>query len=208
MNIIDQLASSLGHRDEVPNIALAQKIAKAKDKKAVKELFENLSNKSKDVQSDCIKVLYEIGTLTPSLISPFTKELVTLLDSKNNRIQWGAMTALNSIVQEVPDQIFSALGKIIATADKGSVITNDHCVGILITLCGIKKSEAAAFALLNERLLKSPVNQLPTYAEQALPVIGSNRKAAFVKTLSARLNDIEKESKRKRVEKAIKKAQN
>jgi hypothetical protein len=41
------------------------------------------------------------------------------------------------------------------------------------------------------------------YAEQAVPVITTKRKAAFIKTLTARLDDIEKESKRKRVEKVI-----
>lgn len=61
MSIIDQLASSLGRRDEVPNQELAEKIAAAKDKKAVKDLVDNLANKNKDIQSDCIKVLYEIG---------------------------------------------------------------------------------------------------------------------------------------------------
>jgi hypothetical protein len=43
------------------------------------------------------------------------------------------------------------------------------------------------------------------YAENALPVIDAGLKDKFVKTLSGRLDEIEKESKRKRVEKVIKK---
>jgi len=207
MSILDKLASSLGRRDEGPNQELAKKITTTKDKKAVKELIENLNNKNKDIQSDCIKVIYEIGELSPGLIADYGKELVVLLDSKNNRLQWGAMTALNAITKEVPDLIFAALAKIIAVADKGSVITNDHCVAVLIKLCAVKKYETSAFSLLNERLLKSPTNQLPMYAENTLPAINSKNKAQFIKTLNSRLKDIEKETKRKRVEKVIKKLQ-
>jgi HEAT repeat protein len=84
------LASSLGRRDEGPNVELAQLIAKIDDMSAVKELVENLSNKKSDVQADCIKVLYEIGDKKPKLISGFAKQFLALLGSKNNRLVWGA----------------------------------------------------------------------------------------------------------------------
>ncbi len=205
MTIIDKLASSLNRRDEIPNQELAKQIANSNDKKPVKELIENLSNKNKDIQSDCIKVIYEIGALKPKLLVDFSKELLALLDNKNNRLQWGAMTALNTITNESPKTIYKAIGKIIAVADKGSVITNDHCVEILIKLCAIKEYAEDAFLLLNERLKISPTNQLPMYAENALPVINDKNKAAFIKTLNSRLPDIEKDTKRIRVEKVIKK---
>lgn len=205
MAIINQLATSLNRRDEVPNKALAKKIAGTNDKKAVQELFEHLVNKNKAIQSDCIKVIYEVGTLKPKLIAVFSKELIALLDNKNNRLQWGAMTALDTIVNEDPKTIYKALAKIIAVADKGSVITNDHCVGILIKLCAIKEYASAAFSLLIERLKISPTNQLPMYAENALPVTTDKNKAVFIKTLQQRLPDIDKDTKRARVEKVIKK---
>jgi hypothetical protein len=43
------------------------------------------------------------------------------------------------------------------------------------------------------------------YAERTLPVISEKYKKDFVKVLSSRLKEIEKESKMKRVEKVIKK---
>ena len=205
MSIIDKLATSLNRRDEVPNQELAKEITGTNDKKAVKELVENLQNKSKDIQHDCIKVIYEIGVLKPQLISDYFKEIMALLDSKNNRMQWGAMTALNSITNESPEIIYNSLGKIIDAADKGSVITNDHCVKILVKLCAINKYAEDAFELLNERLKKSPANQLPMYAENALPIINDKNKASFLKTLRSRFGDFEKETQRKRVEKVIKK---
>lgn len=205
MSIINKIASSLNRRDEVPNQELAKQIAKTNNVKAVKELIENLSNKSKDIQNDCVKVIYEIGLLKPTLIAGYTTELLALLTHKNNRLQWGGMIALDIITPENPAAIYKALPKIIDAADKGSVITNDHCVGILIKLCTVKKYAPDAFALLNERLKKCPTNQLPMYAENTLSVINETNKATFIKTLESRLADIEKETKRIRVEKVIKK---
>jgi len=205
MSVLNKLASALDRRDEVPNQELAQQIVTDNDTNAVKELVDNLKNKSKDIQNDCIKVLYEIGELKPALIADYGNNFVALLDSKNNRLQWGGMTALSSITSENPKAIYAVLAKIVAAADKGSVITKDYAVNILIKLCSIKEYADDAFSLLNEQLLHSPTNQLPMYAERAVPIINENNKKLFVRTLSSRLDEIEKDTKRKRVEKVIKK---
>jgi len=204
MTVLNKLASSYNRRDEVPNQELANEIVLAKDKKAIKELIENLNNK-KAIQNDCIKVLYEIGEQEPKLIADYFSEFVAQLDSKNNRLQWGIMTALGTITNERPKEIYTALPTILEVADKGSVITKDHAVNILIKLCLVEKYSNDAFILLIEQLLKSPTNQLPMYAERAIPIVNDKNKTLFVKTLLSRLDDIEKDTKRKRVEKVIKK---
>ncbi|MEP6594814.1 MAG: hypothetical protein ABJA71_02660 [Ginsengibacter sp.] len=205
MNVISKLASSLNRRDEVPNQELAKQITNNGDKKAVQQLVENLNNNSKHIHNDCIKVLYEIGQRKPSLIADYAKKIVELLDNKNNRLQWGAMTAISTINLENPKVIYSALPKIIAVAGKGSVITKDYAVNILINLCSIRQYAENSFSLLIEQLLSSPTNQLPMYAEKAIPVINDKNKTLFINALASRLNDIEKDTKRKRVEKVIKK---
>lgn len=205
MTVINQLASSLGRRDEVPNQELAKQIAANNDKNAVAELIAGLEHKNKDIQSDCIKTLDELGKLSPKLVAPHIEALLALLNHKNNRLQWGAMSALNAIANEDLKAIYQALPAIIASADKGSVITNDNCVGILIQLCAVKVYTDDAFSLLNERLIKCPTNQLPMYAENALPIINETNKSTFINTLTSRLSEIEKDSKRLRVEKVIKK---
>ncbi len=204
MSIIEKLASSLNRRDELPNQELAKEIVLSKNKKAIKELVENLSNK-KAIQNDCIKVLYEIGEQEPKLIADYIKEFVEQLNSKNNRLQWGAMIALSTITNELPKEIYTILPTILEVADKGSVITKDHAINILIKLCAIKDYSDGAFALLIEQLLKSPTNQLPMYTERATPIVNEKNKALFVKTLTTRLGDIEKETKRKCIEKVIQK---
>lgn len=205
MSILNKLASVLGHRDETPNIALAKAIAASADVQAVNELVENLANKLISVQSDCIKVLYEIGEVKPDLIAPHIEKFVELLKSKNNRLAWGAMSALDSVCGVAPGTTHQYLPQIIAAADTGTVITRDHAVGILNKLMAHGKYASDAFSLLLEQLRKCPTNQLPMYAENAAPVINPADKPEFVKTLSERLEEIEKESKRARLLKVIKK---
>ena len=78
-------------------------------------------------------------------------------------------------------------------------------INILINLTAVQEYSENAFNLLLEQLLKSPANQLPMYAESALPVVKEENKEGFITALRSRLDDIERESKRKRVEKVIKK---
>jgi hypothetical protein len=189
----------------VPNQDLAKQITAKNDKAGVQELVDHLSHKSKDIQNDCIKVLYEIGVLKPALIASYAKVFLALLVHKNNRLQWGGMTALSCITLENPKAIYAALPKIMDAANNGSVITRDQAVNILIKLCSVKQYADAAFTLLVEQLTSCPTNQLPMYAENSIPVINEKNKARFIKALSSRFDDLEKDTQRKRIEKVIKK---
>ncbi|HUS02911.1 MAG TPA: hypothetical protein VMY77_14335 [Chitinophagaceae bacterium] len=205
MNVIDKLASSLNRRDEVPNQNLARELADKNNTAAIREILKNLTNKNKNIQSDCIKVLYEIAVLKPRLVSEYLNVFLTLIENPNNRLVWGAMMAIDHITLQKPKEVYNALPKIIAAADKGSVISRDHCVGILIKLSSVKEYAKDAFDLLSEQLKNCPVNQLAMYAENASSVINETTRIAFIKTLQARLKDVEKDSQQKRIEKVIKK---
>lgn len=203
MTIISKLSSSLGRRDEVPNQELAHEIIRSNNPKAISELVDNLAHKDKRIQGDCIKTLYEIGAERPDLIADYEKEFLNLLESKNNRLAWGAMIALDYIALVNPSRIHKQLGKIMMASDKGSVITKDHAIGILIKLAGEKKSAKDALALLLAQLRSCATNQLPMYAENARAVIPDRSKQDFIRVLTARLGDLERESARRRVEKVI-----
>ena len=151
MKAIDLLATSLNRGDDKPNQELAEGIIKANRTDWVKELVENLSNKDKNIQSDCIKVLYEIGERgAGSMIAPYYKTFGLLLESKNNRLVWGAMYALDSIASVNPSGINSILPAICKAIDKGSVITIDGGVSILAKLTAVKEYTETAFPLLLE----------------------------------------------------------
>ncbi|HKP37675.1 MAG TPA: hypothetical protein VJT71_12535 [Pyrinomonadaceae bacterium] len=205
MTILNQLATALNRRDEVPNQELAERIVESRDKGAVRELVENLNHKDKNIQSDCIKVLYEIGERRPELIGAHAKEFGQLLDSKNNRLVWGAMTALDSIAALEPKAVRAMLPKILAIADAGSVISRDHAVGILAKLAALKPYTDVCAPLLIEQLTKSPNNQLPMYAEKALPVIAGKHEENFRRVLAKRIDGLEKESQKKRLLQVLKK---
>lgn len=205
MDILDKIASAHGRQDQILNQELARQIADGNDKKAIGELVEGLQHKKTAVRGDCIKVLYEVGYSNPELIAPHISAFLELLKHKDNRLQWGAMTALDTIAPVNPELVYQSLPEIISVADNGSVITKDHAVGILIQLGKIAKYANEVFALLNEQLLKSPTNQLPKYAENAMPLINGSNRDTFIRTLTSRLDDIAKDTKRKRLEKVISK---
>lgn len=204
MNAIDLLATSLNKRDDKPNQDLAGEIIRSGRNDWVKELVENLNNKDKNIQSDCIKVLYEIGERgSAEMIAPYCHEIGSLLTSKNNRLVWGAMTALDMIVSVNPDEVCDLLPSIMTAVDKGSVITIDHGVGILAKLSGMKKYAGTAFPLLIEQLKKCPAKQLPMYAEKSTIVNNASDKKQLVDLILTRMSEMEKESQRKRLNKVI-----
>lgn len=205
MSVLNKLASVNGIRNTEPNKALALELIQSKDKKAIKELVENLNHRDKNIQSDCIKVLYEIGEQKPELIAEYDQAFLELLGHKNNRLVWGAMTALDCIAYINPKGIYKHLSTILDIADKGSVITKDHGVGILTKLSKQKTYADTTLALLQDFMKTAATNQLPKYAEDAMPVITEKYKKDFVKVLSSRLDDFDKETKKVRLQKVIKK---
>lgn len=205
MSVIPRLATSLNIRGEVPNILLAEEIVKTHNYAATVELSSLFSGKSKALKSDAIKVLYEVGYRNPKLIADYYHLFISLLQSKDNRLQWGAMTALDTLVPLKPDELFREIDKIIEAANKGSVITRDHAVNILLSLCTNKKYAAKSYALFFSILKDSPTNQLPAYAEKALGIMDAAHAHLFKDILSKRLSDVNTPTKKRRLEKVIQK---
>jgi hypothetical protein len=205
MKAIDLLATSLNKKDEKANQALALEIINGAHLDWIKELVENLSHKDKNIQSDCIKVLYEIGENgAPQMIAPYVKEFGNLLNSKNNRLIWGAMIAMDMIASIDPKGVYDLLPAILETIEKGSVITIDHGVGILAKLSANQDYAKKTFPKLIDQLTLCPIKQLPMYAEKSLIAINPANKKHFADLLDSRLPETDKESQRKRIEKIIK----
>ncbi len=206
MSVIHKLATSLGRRDEVPNQELAKFIVDTNDNEAVKELTEHLkNNKNRKIQNDCIKALYEVGYIKPDLISNYADIFIGMLKSKNNRLVWGSMIALNTITDIDADGVYKQLSNIMAPIDKASVITRDAGVDILAKLSANKKYYDSTFPLLLEQLKFCPVNQFGQYAEKALPAISKNNKEEFIQILHSRIPDLVTDSQHKRINKVLKK---
>ena len=207
MSALDRLASSLNRRDEVPNQELARDLAARKDKAGIKEIAAGLHHAKADVQADCIKVLYEIGALEPKLIAPYADEFVGLLRSKNNRLVWGGMTALAAIAETQAPALFKHLDAIKAATDNGSVITIDQGVRTLARLAaGDPARRRAIFPYLLQRLASARPKDVPQHSEQSLPAVDTANRAAFIKTLQKRMEDLSP-AQAARVKKVIKQAE-
>jgi hypothetical protein len=205
MKAVDLLATSLNRGDDKPNQELADEIIKSNRTDWVEELVANLKHKDKMIQSDCIKVLYEIGERgSASMIAPYYQTFGELLESKNNRLVWGAMYALDSISLVNPAEIFSILPAICKAIDHGSVITIDGGVSILAKLAAIKEYSETAFPLLAEQLKRCPAKQLPMYAEKSVKNIRSENRSSFVDIIRQRYLEMEKDSWKKRLDKVLK----
>ena len=203
MTAIDQIAYHLDRRDEVPNQELAGRLARDKDRVGIKEIASYLNDKNTSIQSDCIKVLYEIGYLDPGLITPYAGDFLELLESKHNRMVWGAMIALSTIAEYVPEKIVPRLERIKELIDTGTVITNVSGVKTLINLC--KAGEKYSLALKDDLIHYQKECRDVDFAKRAEDmwiVIRPEQRDVYRKVLEERLPDLSKAA-RKRLNKVI-----
>jgi hypothetical protein len=203
MTIIDRLSSSLGHRNDVPNQALAKELVESGNKRDIEELVHNLSNKNKAIQSDCIKALYEIGYLKPELIASYVKEFCILIRGQNNRLVWGAMIALSTIASLEAPAIYKQLDWIMEAMEKGSVITLDNGVSVLANIAAANKTyEKKIMPYLLRHLQTCRPKEVAQHAERTLAAIHTGNRKAFEQVLMDRMDDISAPQK-KRVQKIL-----
>jgi hypothetical protein len=205
MSVLNRLASSLGRRDEVPNQELAQDLAARQDKAGIREVAENLWTRDRNIQADCIKVLYEVGSIDPGLIAAYTEDFAKLLRSKNNRLVWGGMTALAEVAKTDPNAVYPHLDAIKKAKATGSVITVDHAISALAHTAIKEEYNQLIFPYLVKHLSGCRPKELPQHAEKTLPAVNASNKADFIKVLEKRLEDLSG-SGRARVKKVIKQA--
>ena len=191
MSIINRLASIQNRRDEVPNQELARDLAAKKDKAGIREIAENLWNKDKNIQADCIKVLYEVGSIEPKLIADYAEDFAKLLRSKNNRLIWGGMTALAEVAKINPDAVFQHLEAIKKAKENGSVITVDNAISALAHTAAAKEEyNQVIFPYLLKHLSSCRPKDVPQHAEKTLPAVNIANKEDFIKVLEKRMEDL------------------
>jgi len=208
MSILNKIAYLQNRRDEVPNQQLARQLVEAHDQDGIREIAENLWNKDGNIQSDCIKVLYEVGYLEPGLIAPYVGDFVRLLKNRDNRLVWGGMLALSTVAQVAAGALYPHVPEIQGAMQRGSVITKD--AGVL-TLAGIastsEERRKEIFPFLLKHLQTCRPKDVPQHAEKTLKAVNAVNKDAFIEVLRKRLGDMSG-TQAKRVNKAIREAEN
>jgi len=208
MSILNKIAYLQNRRDEVPNQQLARQLVEAHDQDGISEIAENLWNKDGNIQSDCIKVLYEVGYLEPDLITSYVGDFIRLLRNRDNRLVWGGMLALSTVAPVAADALDPHVREIQGAMQRGSVITKD--AGVL-TLAGIastsEERRKEIFPFLLRHLQTCRPKDVPQHAEKTLVAVSAENKDEFIEVLRKRLDDMSS-AQAKRVNKAIREAEN
>ena len=203
MTALQSIAYYQNRRDEVPNQELAKELATKKDRKGIREIAANLWNENAQIQSDCLKVLYEIGYLQPELIAPYTDDFLKLLHSRNNRLVWGAMIALGIVADLKAEVIYPHVAEIEQVMDRGSVITKDNGVKVLALVAAQSAAyNKQIFPYLLHHLETCRPKDVPQHAEKTVVAVTARNKQQFIAVLEKRLVDL-KGSQAARVKKAI-----
>ena len=187
MSALDKIAYSLNRRDEVPNQELARELARTKDKAGIREIAANLWSKNKNIRSDCLKVLYEIGYLNPDLIADYVDDFLKLLQDKENRMIWGAMIALATIADRCPKEIWAHVDEVMGAVEHGSLITVVWGVKALAKVAATdKKYHKKIFPFLLAQLETCLPRDVPMHAESILPAVDKRNQKEFLSVLEAR----------------------
>lgn len=105
---------------------------------------------------------------------------IDLLGSRNNRLVWGAMTALALIAPLKRREIFERLGAVLKALERGSVITVDNGVSVLAEIArGGGEYEARVFPLLLRHLASCRPKEVPQHAERAMVCVHPGNAGAF-----------------------------
>ena len=207
MSVIDQLASSLGRRNEGPNQELACLLAETEDREGIAEIATNLWCKEKAIQADCLKVLYEIGYLKPELVAPYAADFVKLLKNRNNRLVWGGMIAIATVSKVTPETLYPHIASIQQAMDSGSVITRDAGVWALSDIAAANPAYRAAILpyLLNHLSTCRP-KDVPQHAERVVVAVGTEHKDDFLQVIEKRMKDLSA-TQQKRLRRVIQQTQ-
>ena len=207
MSALNRVAHFQNRRDEVLNQELARDLAEMKDREGIREIAENLWNKDKNIQADCIKVLYEIGYIDPSLVAEYAEDFLKLLKSRNNRLVWGGMLALSTVAEVRADFVHAHMVEILKAMNTGSVITVDNAVKVLALVATKDAYRPAIFPHLLEHLRICRPKDVPQHSEKCLPAVDDNNKNEFTTVLEKRMEDLSG-AQITRVKKVIKAARN
>ena len=207
MSILNKIAFHQNRRDEVPNQGVAGELAQSRNQADIREIDENLWNKEPNIQSDCLKVLYELGYLAPELIADYVDDFLRLLKHRNNRMVWGGMIALSTMADLRAAVIFPHIDEIIQVMQNGSVITMDNGIKVLAMVASQKDEyRKAIFPYLLDHLKTCRPKELPQHAEKSLLAVTAGNKLDFIRVLEKRLEDMTA-SQAARLKKIIKAAE-
>jgi hypothetical protein len=189
-DLLNRLGYLQTRRDRTPNLDLARDLAARDDKAGIREIAENMWNDNKNIHSDCMNVMYEIGRVDPDLITPYAGDFIKFLKSKHHHMVEGAITALSEISKVNPEFIFKNLAEIKRIAETGSDVAVDKSISALAHTAAEEKFNTDIFPYLLQHLSACHHKHVPERAEKILPAVNENNNTEFIKTLKKRLESL------------------
>lgn len=168
-------------------------------------LFDALKQDRFHTKIQAVKELKIIAETQPELILPHFPELFKLLAEGPEKLKWGIMLLISPCAHLDKEAIYEHLGLFAAIADGPSVIARDHYVLMLAMLSQEPPYREITTPLLLDEVLKSPVNQLPSYAETATKSVPKSAYTQLIDMITLRLPDVaEYPAKEKKLQKYLK----
>ena len=190
--MLNQIASALHRNDETPNVQLAERLVASQDSEGISKIISGLTM-GKATANDCIKVLYEIGERNPALIVPHAGKLIDLLKSKDNRLVWGAMTAIAHITTLCPETIFERWEDIVSAFETGSVITVDNSISVFAGLCKANRGyEKTVLPVLMNHFAHCRAKEIPQHFERAAVCVTPGNAKQFLAVIRGRYDEMTK----------------
>ncbi len=201
MTILDKVSKFQTMKYEEGLSNLVVEIVLSNNQEIVDVILNELMNtKNKSVQSNYIKLLYEIGREDADLINPYTKEFIFLLSSKNNRVVWGAMYALAAMTYL--DEMVNYMFEIVDAINEGSRITYDAGIKVLVNITN--KFKHVGFSELKLKLLECDAKKLAAYVEETIICNDEEVRNEVINIIDKRISEFSKASQIKRLEKTKK----
>ena len=204
MPVLSKLACMRNRKDEEPNKDLARELVEKCDVEGIGEIAENLLNKDKRIQTDCLSVLEQVGLLSPELIEDYVSDLLKLIFNKNNRLVWAAMINLALIAGRKPEEIFDQFEDIVTVIERGSVITKDNGIKTLAIVASTKSEyNEAIFPFLLEQLKNCRPKSVPQYAESIRSAVLPGNQNRYIDVIKKRFDTL-LSAQQRRVQKLLK----
>ena len=179
-------------RDRTPNLDLARDLVARNNTAGIREIAENMWNNNKNIHSDCMNVMYEIGRVDPNYITPYAADFIKFLKSKHHHMVRGAITALAEIAKVKPEFTFKHLDEIKKVKETGSdeITVNKSISALAHTAAANEEYSKVIFPYLLQHTLSCPHKEVPEHAERILPAVNENNNFEFIKTLEKRLDSL------------------
>jgi hypothetical protein len=189
-DLLNRLGYLQTRRDRTPNLDLARDLAARDDMAGIREIAANMHNDNKNIHSDCMNVMYEIGRVDPNLITSYAADFVKFLKSKHPHMVEGASAALMEISKVNPEFIFNNQVEIKQIAETGSDTAVEKSISALAQTAADERFSAEVFPYLLQHLLSCHHKHVSERAEKILPAVNENNNLEFVKTLKKRLESL------------------